>query len=176
MEISKLDTKTSQTDVLLATDKGTNSSKDSSLLIIVVKLIFFISAISIFITVGTVGIHELGHSIIAAAYKCTPSTMYSLGQMPFTDIQCVEKINLNFIKLEGLISTTIISIIFFFTLKGKVRYLSLTIFSLGLIVANLDLVSLSIWKVWTIIFTFLAFCLFSLSIIMVSLLYIDKDN
>jgi hypothetical protein len=141
----------------------------------ILKFVFFITAISIFVTIGTISIHEISHSLTAKLYGCSYNQIIFIpGEMPNTEITCTRNLNINVITLAGLIATILISIIIFITSKGAIKYISLIIFSVGVIAANIDLVALSLKPQIIALLNILAYLLFSLTLIKIIILYFNK--
>jgi hypothetical protein len=153
--------------------------KDSLFLKICVgiKFILFIASISFFVAAGTIAIHELGHSLTARYYGCPYSPIIFVpGELPNTEISCLEQGNLSTITFAGLLSTTILSLVLFFTTRKILKYISILIFAIGIIAAAIDLASMEINKVIIFMFNTAAYVLIALSTIKISYLYYKENK
>jgi hypothetical protein len=148
-----------------------------SLTIFIIRFVIFITSISIFVTVGTVAIHELGHSIAAQKMGCPYNTiMFQPGHLPNTEVSCFENANITYLLLAGLITTTIFSILIFIAASGIIRYLAAVIFSIGLITATIDLQALSVDSSVIIIMSLISYIVLALSTIKIVMIYFKKEN
>jgi hypothetical protein len=147
----------------------------SKFYILIIKFLLFMVSVSIFVALGTMTIHEMGHVIVSRVYGCTTSQIiFNFGELPYTEVGCIENTNMTFILLAGLISTSIISIVMFFSGRYITRYISGIIFSIGLLASTIDLYFLNQNIIIITIINIIAYLLLVLSIIKISMLYFKE--
>ena len=145
-------------------------------LFFVIKFTFFIALINVFLTLGTLTLHEFGHSLAAAHYGCSHNKItFTIGESPYTEIECEENINLTVILFAGIIFTSLLSLILFFSSSGIPKYLACIIFSVGIIAASIDLAFLSINETIIFFFNMVSYLLMALSVTKIALLYFEIE-
>ena len=106
------------------------------------KLGLFIMSISLFVMLGTLGVHELGHSLAAKSFGCSHSTVFSIGKA-VTHVVCDSASGSTFIALAGLILTVAISIIIYSMGNGFAKRVAYMIFGFSILIAVDDLAVLN---------------------------------
>jgi hypothetical protein len=76
--------------------------------------------------------------VAADYYGCTSTVKFILHELPFTEMECEEGVNMTLILFAGFIATTVSSIALFLLSTGLVRYFASMSFSIGLIAASKD--------------------------------------
>jgi hypothetical protein len=108
----------------------------------VFKLGFFILSISIFIMLGTLGVHELGHSLAAKSFGCSHTTSFGIGQA-VTHITCESASGSTFITLAGFLLTVIISLLIYFMGNDFAKRIAHMMFGFSMLIALDDFTVLS---------------------------------
>ncbi|MEA2037195.1 MAG: M50 family metallopeptidase [Nanoarchaeota archaeon] len=108
-----------------------------------VKLWFFVIALSFFVIIGSVAVHEIGHGLVGAAFGCEVESvvLYSPGESPGANIRCDDDFSHIFVALAGISFNILFGILFLFSetpLMNKVAYM---FFGFGLYSAKMDLQS-----------------------------------
>jgi hypothetical protein len=113
------------------------------------KFFVFITAMSAFIFLSTVALHEFGHAMIAQYYGCenTRAIIYDVaGGSPSTETICGSNYNDLFLTLGGIVATIAIGLVFLLTGGEFTTRLSYIIFGFGLLISYNDLVELGLSK------------------------------
>jgi len=144
--------------------------RKESLGLFITKFVIFIILVSTFITLGTVTLHEFGHSIAARAYSCSSNGII-LGMNPYLDVTCPHTANSFVLTISGLLITTLFSVLLFFVSKRIVRYFSVLIFSIGLITSAIDLNYMNAHTFFIVLVNLIGYLTFTGSIIGIVLYY-----
>jgi len=140
-----------------------------------VKFIVFTFFSIMFFTIGTVSLHELGHSSIAYFHGCSENLIvFQLGELPYSQMECPQE-NISFIIWGGLLFTTLFAVIMFFSVRGMFKFYSGVIFSVGLVLSSIDFSFMGGSYFFIILLNLFGFGIFALSITKIALLYI-KEN
>lgn len=108
----------------------------------VFKIGFFILSISIFIMLGTLGVHELGHSLAAKSLGCSHATSFGIGKA-VTHIKCESASGSTFIALAGFILTILISLLIYFMGNDFAKRIAHMMFGFSILIAVDDFTVLS---------------------------------
>jgi hypothetical protein len=109
------------------------------------KLGFFVIGLSIFLMLGTLGVHELGHSLGAKVMSCAYTTSFGVGHA-VTHVACESGSGLLFITLSGLIMTLLISLLMYFMGHDFAKRLALMILGFSLLISVDDFTSIGLPK------------------------------
>jgi len=104
------------------------------LVIEVFKLGLFVVGLSIFLMLGTLGVHELGHSLAAKAFGCEHETSFGIGYAK-THVVCESDTGSTLITLAGFIMTVIVALLLFFMGHEFSQRLSLMILAFSMMMA-----------------------------------------
>lgn len=109
-----------------------------------IGLWFFIIALSTFVVLGSVAVHEIGHALVGAAAGCKVQhiTLYAPGANPTTAIECNNTFNHVLVSLAGMGLNILFGIFFLFTNKKIMNNIAYMFFGFGLFSAKLDLQSI----------------------------------
>ncbi|MBN1543979.1 hypothetical protein JW898_00790 [Candidatus Woesearchaeota archaeon] len=121
----------------------------------VFRLGFFVVCLSIFIMLGMLGVHELGHSLAAKAFGCEHSTTFGIGQA-VTHVTCTSGSGAVLITLGGLVLTLLISLMMYFMGNEFSKKLSLLMFAFSMIISVDDFSALGLPNSVFVIITFLS--------------------
>jgi hypothetical protein len=100
----------------------------------VFKFGIFIVGLGVFLMLGTLGVHELGHSLAAKSFNCAHSTEFGIGQA-VTHVECKSNAGETFIILGGFILTLIISLLMYFLGNDFARRMSYLLIAFSLLAA-----------------------------------------
>lgn len=140
----------------------------------IIRFIAFIALGSIFLTIGTVGLHEVGHLLFAKIYNCSSETMTLSPQNWFVETYCEEHKAAGVI-MSGLILTTIFSSLIFVLSYGILRYIAGIIFAIGVIASSRDFMALNLHLIPIVLLNTCAYLLLGFCVIKVSLLYFRRE-
>lgn len=107
------------------------------------KLGLFVIGLSIFLMLGTLGVHELGHSVFAKAFGCSHDTVFYIGHA-ITHVTCDNDAGAIPITLGGIILTLIIALLIYITGNAFARDISYLITGFSIITAVDDFTVLGI--------------------------------
>ena len=111
----------------------------------VIRFSVFVIFLVAFTMVGTLAMHEFGHSLSAHYYGCEYSAViHQEGNQPHTDISCRDGKIKEEMALAGILLPIAAAIILFLTGEGLFKPWSYLIFSFALIIANKDFAELGI--------------------------------
>ncbi|MBI2133940.1 hypothetical protein HYU11_04630 [Candidatus Woesearchaeota archaeon] len=150
--------------------------KDIFIPALFVKYLIFVLGLSAFTLLGTLSIHELGHSFAARAYGCDSKiVLYEMDQNPYTEFSCASGYSEIAITASGIVLPFVIAL--FFIISGemlivRVGYLIMG-FNLFLSFRDFSELSLSPSAIWIITAFSVVTVLFS--IIMLSLQYLHEQ-
>ncbi len=140
-----------------------------------IRFILFIFLGTSFIIMGTITLHEIGHSLAARYYQCPGNTIiFEQGQFPHTKISCHESASMQVIILSGILATSIFSLLLFFSMGGAVKYVGMAIFAVGLVSANRDLTMLSVPQLAMYTINFIGFILVGFCVMKITIAYFKK--
>jgi hypothetical protein len=106
------------------------------------KFGLFIAGLSLFLMLGTLGVHELGHSLAANMVGCSHETTFGIGTA-MTRVTCDSDVASTFITLNGFILTLIISLLMYFLGNNFARRMSFLLLAFSMLVAIDDFSVLS---------------------------------
>jgi FtsH-binding integral membrane protein len=106
----------------------------------IVRFTIFLLCMMTFLAVGTAAVHELGHYLAAKWLGC-PEVSITLASdhLAYTEMSCLDEENVGSIIFAGLIFTTLLSVLLFFSTKDMLRLLGAAIGAIGVIIASLDI-------------------------------------
>ncbi len=104
-----------------------------------VKYILYVFALVGFMLVSTVAIHESGHGVAAKLFGCSYAKiiLYDFASSPHTELLCGTDYSPFIISIAGLIFTTMVAAIFWFT-EPKFSHIAGLMFSIGLLISYRD--------------------------------------
>jgi len=138
--------------------KGVSASKEKKPLPIILEIFkfsLFIIGFVILLMLGTLGVHELGHSIAAKAFGCTHETTFGIGRA-MTHVVCDNPVNSTLITLSGLFLTLVISIIMYFTGNDFTRRAAFLLFAFSILTAFDDFGALGMPYYFAVLSVFVA--------------------
>ncbi|MBW2968223.1 hypothetical protein KY362_07090 [Candidatus Woesearchaeota archaeon] len=112
----------------------------------VFKLGFFICSLSVFMMLGMLGIHEMGHSLTAGVLGCSHDTSYGTDYA-VTHVECEEdagNAKSTALLLSGFVFTVIVSAMMFFVGNDFTRRISFLLLAFSLMIAVDDFIMLGI--------------------------------
>lgn len=144
---------------------------------VLAKFLIFITAISAFILVSTVAIHELGHALVAQYYGCGQfkAVIYDIIA-PHTEIRCESAYNNVVLTLGGIAATLVIALVFILTGGQFTTGLSYLLFGFGLLISYGDLTDLGISKNIIAVVLFSSLITIILAIINISVYYLKQQD
>lgn len=107
----------------------------------VFKLGLFVVALGIFLMLGTLGVHELGHSLMAKTFGCTHNTEFGAGYA-VTHVVCNSEAGTTFIKMGGFLLTLIIAILMYIVGTEFAKRISYLVLGFAIVMSVDDLLSL----------------------------------
>jgi hypothetical protein len=113
------------------------------LIVRVLKFGFFVVGLSVLLMLGILGVHELGHSIVANLYGCEHETTFGIGYAK-THVQCESDSGTVLIKLGGLSLTLLVSLSFLFMGNDFARKISSLLFAFSMLISAEDVTSLDL--------------------------------
>jgi hypothetical protein len=124
----------------------------------VFKFGFFVIGLSIFLMLGILGVHELGHSLAAKIFSCSHATDFGIGYA-VTHVVCESSAGSTIIILGGLILTLFISLLMHFLGNDFARRLSYLLISFSMLTAIDDFAALDMPKSIVITMVFVSMLL-----------------
>ncbi len=115
--------------------------KDLPAIFEVLKFGMFINALFLFLAIGTLGVHEFGHSIAASLFSCAHSTSFGSG-FAVTSISCPGNEGVIFIALAGFLLTAIFSALIYVTGSEYARKIGIVTGALSLFISIDDFKSI----------------------------------
>jgi hypothetical protein len=100
----------------------------------VFKFSFFVIALSVFLMLGTLGVHELGHSITAKAFGCSHETSFGIGHA-VTHVMCESSAGSILIILGGFILTLVVSLLMYFMGNDFAKRLSFLLLAFSMLIS-----------------------------------------
>ena len=148
-----------------------------SYIIFISRFIIFMIAFNVFLVIATASLHELGHFLASEHFGCQYQGLsYMSGMHPSMRIACPTDSQISKITLAGIISTSFIALLLYVLRNPLVRYLSMIIFSLGVIIATTDLFYLGLHFLVIIVLNLASYLIFSLAMIKIILIYFHRAN
>ena len=141
-----------------------------------VRFILHVMTVCVFLFISIIAIHELGHAFTAQAYDCkySKAVIYDVLNPPHTELSCPNDDNDVIITYAGLITTLLVSLLFFIgggQFTSKAAYLML---GFSLLITYGDFSDLNV-SGSIILFTILVSLFFiCFGVVQLSLLYIDQ--
>jgi hypothetical protein len=111
--------------------------RESLYVVSFLKNFVFIIIFSVFILVGTIGLHELGHFAVSKAYACEYSSIIYSQDLAYTKMLC-EGSNRTFLILGGIFLPIILALILFAISNKIIKEAAYLIIGFGLISAYKD--------------------------------------
>lgn len=145
--------------------------------ILFIKYILYVFALIGFMLISTVAIHESGHGIAAKLLGCSYAkiVLYDFVSTPHTEILCPAGYNSFMITMAGLLITSIIAAIFWFT-EPKFSHISSLMFSIGLLITYKDFKDLGLSETILVILQIIAVILVVVSIARVAVAYLNTSG
>jgi hypothetical protein len=109
----------------------------------VVKLGLFVVGLSIFIMLGTLGVHELGHSLVAKTFGCSTETVFDIG-FAKTHVVCDSTTGSTLIALGGFALTMLISLVIYMVGNDFAKRMSFMMFAFSFIISSDDFIVLKL--------------------------------
>ncbi len=119
----------------------------------VFRLGLFVAGLSVFLMLGVLGVHELGHSLAAGALGCSHETSFGIGYA-VTHVACGDGSGETLITLAGFGLTLLISALMFFAGNAFARRMSLLMFAFSFIIASDDFSVLGMTRSFFVIIIF----------------------
>ncbi len=107
----------------------------------VFKLGLFVVALGIFLMLGTLGVHELGHSLMAKSFGCTHDTEFGAGYA-MTHVVCSSEAGTTLIKMGGFLLTLVIAILMYIVGTEFAKRISYLVLGFAIVISVDDLISL----------------------------------
>jgi hypothetical protein len=108
------------------------------------RYLVFIIALTSFIFIGTMGIHEFGHFLISKYYGCEQTKIIFEKDFPYTESLCKYTNINNWLLLGGVLIPFLVAIFLFIIGGNFLKEMSLLITGFNLIISNNDLVELGV--------------------------------
>ena len=152
--------------------------RKQNLLFFFVSFVFYIAAMSSFIFLSTVSIHEMGHAIAAKYYNCErgKAIIYDTADSPHTEMVCKEYYNNIVLTISGVILTLIVAIIFLTIGNRFTVILSYLIIGFSLLISYGDLIDLGASKNIIVTVILLANLFIVLGIVKLSIFFIKSQS
>ncbi len=131
-----------------------------------IKLGLFVIGLSVFLMLGTLGVHELGHSLAANAMGCSHETSFGIG-FAKTHIVCESDAGTTLITLAGLIMTLIVAALLYFMGNDFARRIALLIIAFSFITAVEDFGALGLPQSLFVIVIFISAVLICYGLVLV---------
>jgi hypothetical protein len=113
------------------------------LVVEVFRFSIFIIGLVVFLMLGTLGVHELGHSMTANAFDCSHETSFGVG-FAVTHILCDSSSGSVMIALGGFSLTILISLLMYFMGNDFARRLSFMMLAFSMLIAVDDFTGLGL--------------------------------
>ncbi|MBW2972569.1 hypothetical protein KY359_06035 [Candidatus Woesearchaeota archaeon] len=144
-----------------------NPSKHHVPLVVeVFKLGFFVVGLSVFLMLGTLGVHELGHSLAAKIFGCSHSTVFGIGSA-VTHVSCSSGAGENMIAISGFILTLFVAMLIYFMGYEFSQRLATLILAFSMLIAVDDFTMLGLPKSVFVILIFIAALLIGYGIVLI---------
>jgi hypothetical protein len=132
----------------------------------VLKLGFFVAALSAFLMLGTLGVHELGHSLAAKGFGCFHETSFGIG-FAVTHVMCESGGGTTLITLAGFIMTVLVSALIYFMGNDFAKRMSLLMFAFSMIIATDDFTALGIPNSLFVVIVFVSALLIGYGLVLI---------
>lgn len=137
-------------------DKKVSNSKKSYFMIFFKSFIFII-AISNFIFIGTIGIHEIGHFTLSKFYSCENTKIIYSGDSPYTEALCKSPTVHKTLLFGGFLPFLVG--FFFFIFGGRLlKHIGILVIGFNLVLLYEDFIELGLSSNIVILFTLAGVC------------------
>ena len=94
---------------------------------------FFVMALSFFVVIGSVAVHEIGHGLMGTYAGCEVQNivLYSHGFNPATNIKCENDFNQVLVALSGMGLNILFGVIFLFANRPIMNNIAYMFFGFG---------------------------------------------
>lgn len=130
------------------------------------KFGLFVVGLSMFLILGVLGVHELGHSLAAEAFGCSHDTFFGLGYA-LTHVECGSGSGSVLISLAGFILTVMISALMFLVGNDFARRISYLLLAFSFITATDDFAMLGVPHSGIIVIVFFSALLIAYGIMLI---------
>ncbi|MFC1741729.1 hypothetical protein ACFL3V_04300 [Nanoarchaeota archaeon] len=124
-------------------DHYTTEKHHIPVIVEVFKFGFFVIGLSSFLMLGILGVHELGHSLMAKLFSCAHTTDFGIGYA-VTHVVCESGFGATPIILGGLILTILISLLMYFMGNDFAKRMSFLLIAFSLLIAIDDFTALKL--------------------------------
>jgi hypothetical protein len=100
----------------------------------VFKFGFFVITLSSFLMLGTLGVHELGHSLAAQLFGCAHQTDFGMG-FAVTHVECASNAGFVWIALAGFLLTALIALVIHLTGHAFSKRISWLLLGFAILIA-----------------------------------------
>jgi hypothetical protein len=129
--------------------------KPLPVLLEILKFGIFIMGFVVFLLLGILAVHELGHSLAARVFGCSHETTFGIGKA-VTHVQCDNAANVTMITLGGLFLSIAISVVMFFAGNDFIRRVSFLLFAFSILVSFDDFGALGMPYYFAVLTVFIA--------------------
>ncbi len=153
-------------------------AKKDSQFIKYLKLCIFTVVFATFVYLSASLVHEFGHVFAAKLYGCSYETITYVPSInsfeAYTTLQCAG--NLVVIAIGGLLLTTLVGLVFYFTSGDFSTYVGYLVFGFGALIANKDLSFLGLSNTLIFIINILGALVVLLAIVKTTHMYANYDE
>ena len=150
----------------VASPRGTFRLHHIPAVVEVFRFGLFIIFLSIFLMLGTLGVHELGHSLLANAFGCTHETKFGIG-FAVTHVMCDEDGGSSFIALGGFILTVLVAAVMFIAGNDFARRISFLLLAFSMLISIDDFTGMGMPYSLVVIIVFASMMLIGYGIVLV---------
>ena len=136
-------------------DTGSTGKHHIPVVVEVFKFGFYIVCLCVFLMLGTLGVHEMGHSLVAKSFGCSYQTRFDISHA-VTHVECESAAGSSLIVLGGFVLTLVISLLMYFMGNDFARKLAFLIFGFSIITAVDDFIVLGLPYSAVIAFVFVS--------------------
>jgi len=142
------------------------------------KFLGFIASFILFIFIGTVALHELGHALLGHWYHCDESQaiLYDRGLVPHTILLCPESSNIVIVTFGGLALPLFMGLLLLLSANAVTRHLSLAIAATSILISHRDFLDLSMPFSLVILSNMIALFVLTLTLISFSYSYYQTQR
>jgi hypothetical protein len=143
-----------------------NEKKPLPVMLEVFKFGVFIVGFVTLLMLGTLGVHELGHRLAAAAFGCAHETTFGIGRA-MTHVACDSPANTAIIIMGGLALTLAISIIMYFAGNDFTRRSAFLLLAFSIMTSFDDFGALGMPYYLAVLSVFASACLIGYGIMLI---------
>ncbi|HVY01904.1 MAG TPA: hypothetical protein VHA12_04035 [Candidatus Nanoarchaeia archaeon] len=139
---------------------------DYSVFLVFVRYFIFILAFTNLVLIGTLGLHEFSHVLVARYYDCDARAIFfEKGIYPYSEINCTNLAGKNMIALAGPVLPILLAMILFFVENSITRAVALLAIGFNLVSGYQDFKGVGISDSIILVFTLFGIFLLVLGVV-----------